>query len=250
MRFVWLTFFVGFLFVPAALAQRDAPVWETYLPQVSIYHDTLEGKNALTVDFLFKKNGGPIEHREHQAYVFAYLKKDEEQILKLAADAALISKPISGTPRLLESLTGKKLVVMLDSQAVKLNAPNGRLPRFPDAAGIPRPSGANSIVDFSFPFRFTFPDETLFQAMSKLGNFQIKDAQEIGKTTYYSDTLKLLVFIPVNNSGYANKVSPEMQKAYDFAHGMNSSTVILYFRPLPYELEFSKYEDRLLLYIN
>ena len=42
--------------------------------------------HPITVDFLFKKNGGPYEHTQHQAYVLVYLKKDEEQILKLAAD--------------------------------------------------------------------------------------------------------------------------------------------------------------------
>jgi hypothetical protein len=89
MRIIWLSLLIVFLCLSTAFAQRDAPVWEAYLPQVSIYHDESSKGRAITIDFLFKKNGGPHEHTEHQAYVLLYLKKDEEQIVKLAADPLL-----------------------------------------------------------------------------------------------------------------------------------------------------------------
>src|SRR6185312_4278377 len=92
MRMTWLSIFGVVFLVSTAFGQRDAPVWESYLPQFSIYHDSSKGDDAITIDFLFKKNGGPIEHTEHQAYILVYLKKDEEQILKLAADPQLIDK--------------------------------------------------------------------------------------------------------------------------------------------------------------
>ena len=38
--------------------------------------------------------------------------------------------------------------------------------------------------------------------------------------------------------------------AYDFANVMNFKTALLYFRPLPYELQFKKYGDETLIYIN
>jgi hypothetical protein len=69
MRISWLSIFVVFLLVSPAFGQRDAPVYESYLPQFSIYHDTSEEHDAITIDFLLKKNGGPVEHTEHQAYV-------------------------------------------------------------------------------------------------------------------------------------------------------------------------------------
>ena len=92
MRMIWLLLLVVFLCVSPAFGQRDAPVWEAYLPQFSIYHDQSKGQDAITIDFLFKKNGGPVEHTEHQAYMLVYLKKDEEQILKLAGDSRLVNK--------------------------------------------------------------------------------------------------------------------------------------------------------------
>jgi hypothetical protein len=56
-----------------------------------------------------------------------------------------------------------------------------------------------------------------------------------------------MVFVPVNNSAQANKVSPEI---HHFANVMNDSTSLLYFRPLPYELDMQTYEKKVLIYIN
>ena len=81
MRIACLSTLMLLLFVSTAFAQRDAPVWETYLPKIAIYHDEINSQFAITVDFIFRKDGGPIEHSEHQAYLLAYLKKDEEQKL-------------------------------------------------------------------------------------------------------------------------------------------------------------------------
>ena len=249
MRIIWLSILVAFCFVPTAFAQRDAPVWESYLPKVAIYHDETDKRSALTLDFLFKKHGGPVEHTEHQAYVLVYLKKDEDEIMKLIGDPELIKKKNEKTKLFLDLLVEKKLVVPLDSQVAKLNQENK--PRYGDVRGNPNRAGADTITDFTFPFKFTFTCETLFQSVQKLGHFDMKNANVYGKETWFEDRFKLIVFVPVNDSAYATKVSAKLREMYDFANPMDFKTSLLYFRPLPYEFNFKKYEeDTLLIYIN
>lgn len=244
MRTVWLLILVVFFGASTAFAQRDAPVWESYLPRISIYHDETNQQPAVALDFLFKKNGGPHEHTEHQAYVLVYLKNDEEQILKLAADAELTNK--KNEKSFLDLLVEKKLVVALDSQVAKLE----RLPRFADVRGTPKRAGAQTVDEFSFPFKFTFTYDTLFKSVQKLGNFHLESVNVIGSEKWFEDKFKLLVLVPVNDSRLATKVSRQIREAYDFANTMNFKTSLLYFRPLPYELQFKKYGDTLLIYIT
>ena len=249
MRVVWLSILIVFLSVSTAFGQRDAPVWESYLPTFSIYHDDSNKHPALTVDFLFKKHGGPHEHTEHQAYVLVYLKKDEDEIMKLARDPQLITKKNEKTKLFLDLLVEKKLVVPLESQVAKLNQESR--PRYGDVKGNPKRAGADTITDFTFPFKFTFTCETLLQSVQKLGHFDIKNANVYGKETWFEDKFKLIVFVPVNDSAHATKVSPKLREMYDFANAMDFQTALLYFRPLPYEFNFKKYaEDTLLIYIN
>lgn len=252
MRMTWLSFLVVFLFVSPAFGQRDAPVWEAYLPQFSIYHDQSKGQDAITIDFLFKKNGGPVEHTEHQAYILVYLKKDEEEILKLAGDSRLVNKENEKTTKpFLNLLVEKKLVVPLDSQVAKISSRDGTMPRFPDVRGNPKRSGVDTLAKFSFPFNFTFTYETLFESVRKLGNFSAENMTIVNKATWFHDKFKFIVFVPVNNSAHATKVSPELRKTWDFAYPMDSSTALLYFRPLPYELSLQTYQEKtLLIYIN
>jgi len=252
MRITWLSIVVVLLCVPTAFGQRDAPVYESYLPQFSIYHDTSKGHDAITIDLLFKKNGGPVEHTEHQAYILVYLKKDEAQILKLAGDAQLVNKRNEKTAKpFLDLLVDKKLVVPLETQVAKINSPGSRTPRFADVRGYPRRSGVDTLAKFSFPFKFTFTYETLFQSVRRLGNYPSENEEIYDKrTTYFHDKFKFIVFVPVNNSAQANKVSPEIHQSWDFANVMDDSTSLLYFRPLPYELGMQTYEKRVLIYIN
>jgi hypothetical protein len=246
MRKACLSILIAFLCVSPALAQRDAPVWECYLPKVSIYHDERDRNPGITIDFLFKKNGGPHEHVEHQAYVLVYLSKDEDQILKLAADPELTKKENEKTKLFLDLLVEKKLVVPLESQVAKIN----RTPRFPDVRGNPRSVGAEELALHSFSFKFTFTYEMLFQSVRKLGNFQPEKAEAYGSETWFDDKFKLIVFVPVNDSRHATKISKSLREMYDFAYPMNSKTALLYFRPLPYEFGLKKYKEDTLIYIN
>lgn len=248
MRIVLLSILLVFVSVSTAFGQRDAPVWESYLPKVAIYHDDSNNHPALTVDFLFKKHGGPHEHTEHQAYVLVYLKKDEEQILKLAADPELVKKKNEKTKLFLDFLVEKKLVVPLESRVAKLN--EGSETRYADVRGNPKRAGADTIGEWGFPFKFTFTTETLFQSVQKLGNFNIKSMDVVGKETWFDDKFKLMVFVPVNDSAQATKVSAKLREMYDFASVMDFETSLLYFRPLPYEFGFKKYEEDVLVYIN
>lgn len=92
---------------------------------------------------------------------------------------------------------------------------------------------------------------TVFQSVSKLGNFHPEKAGVSASETWFDKKFKLIVFLPVNNSRHATKVSKELREMWDFANVMNTFTALLYFRPLPYEFGFKKYrEDKPLVYIN
>lgn len=246
MRMASVSILMVLLCAAAAFGQRDAPVWESYLPRFAIYHEDQNKQPALTVDFLFKKNGGPHEHTEHQSYVLIYLKKDEEQIMKLAADPQLIKKENEKTKLFLDVLVEKKLVVPLESQVAKIS----RTPRFPDVKGNPKPAAADTLDEFSFSFKFTFTYETLFQSVGKLGNFNRQDVNVVGSFTWFNEKFKLMILVPVNDSRLATKVSPKMREMYDFANVMDFKTALLYFRPLPYELSFKTWDGGMLVYIN
>jgi hypothetical protein len=233
------------LCVSTAFAQRDAPVWESFLPQISVYHNAADAPRSLIVDFLFIKSGGPHEHTEHQAYVLAYLKKDEAEILKLAADPQLRSKKNEKTKPFLDLLVEKKLVATLDTQVTKIT--EMRLPRQVKL----NPGSQSADTENVFPFKFTFSYEALFRAVQQLGNFDMKSVDVVGDYTWFEDKFKLIVFVPVNDSAQATKVSPEFHKMYDFASLMDFENSLLYFRPLPYEFQFKKYgKEGLLVYIN
>lgn len=250
MRMAWLSILILFLWASTAFGQRDAPVWESYLPKISIYHNDINKHPAITIDFLFKKHGGPPEHTEHQAYILVYLTKDEEEILKLAEDPQLTSKKNEKTKLFLDALIEKKLVVPLESQVAQLNRQSSTL-RYPDVRGTPKRAGADTLADFTFPFKFTFTYETLFQSVQKLGHFDVKNVTDGGTSTWFNDKFKLMVFVPVNDSRHATKVSAKLREMYDFASVMDFDTALLYWRPLPYEFGFKKYrEDTLLIYIN
>jgi hypothetical protein len=246
MRMACLSILIVFLCVSTAFGQRDAPVWESYLPRISIFEDDSGKQRALTIDFLFKKNGGPHEHNEHQAYVLVYLRKDEEQILKLAADPELTKKQNEKTKLFLDMLVDRKLVVPLASQVAKIS----RTPRFPDVRGNPKQASAEELNEFSFAFRFTFSYEMLFRSVQKLGNFHPDKVGIAGKATWFEDKFKLIVFVPVNDSRHATKVSAKLREMYDFANLMDFKTALLYFKPLPYEFTFKKYDENMLVYIN
>ena len=66
---------IAYLVSPTlATAQRDAPVWESYLNRVSVYH--LE-RLSTSIELVWEKGGGPSKNVEHQIYLLVYLQKNE-----------------------------------------------------------------------------------------------------------------------------------------------------------------------------
>ena len=146
-------------------------------------------------------------------------------------------------------LVEKKLVVSLDSKVAQINR-EGSDQRYPDVKGNPKREGPNDITQFTFPFRFTFTYDSLFQSVKKLGDFNPNDVNDAGSSTWVNNKFELILFVPVNHSGHANKVSKQVHEMYDFASVMNFNTALLYCGPLPYEFGFKKYQQDIMVYIN
>ena len=252
MKTVCLSFlFVGLL-APHAQAQRDPPVSQVYLPRIEIYH---EKDAALTVDLFFKSNGGPQEHNERQCYILAYLKRDEQQILKIASqpkllekkkrdlefDAKRAKKRAEKKQLFLDVLLEKKLVVTLDTKAAKRTS-----------LARPQYRGKGSVATSCYPFKFTFKNKALLAAVQKLGNFDRDHANVVAnQPTWFLDQVKLLIFVPVNDCKYATKISPKLRTTRDFTNRGSLDMLLLYLRPLPYELDFHQRQDEtVFIYIN
>src|SRR6185369_462014 len=157
MRIALLSTLMVLLCVSTAFAQRDAPVWESFLPQISVYHNAADAPRSLIVDFL-------------------------------------------------DILVEKKLVATLDTQVTKIT--EMRLPRQVKL----NPGSQSADTENVFPFKFTFSYEALFRAVQQLGNFDMKSVDVVGDYTWFQDKFKLIVFVPVNDSAQATKVSPELHK--------------------------------------
>ena len=258
MRLLALSWVAFCLLSTSAFAQRDAPVWESYVARQSLYH---ENDDSMTIELLFKKEGGSSEHTHHQMYILAYLKKDEQTILELARDSSLQDKTKTDKPMLIDVLLEKKLATILDTKIGKRARQGAQ-----DVAGnydieSDALHGKESLKLNSYPFTFNFSNKSLFEAVSQLGNFDEKNVIH-GDNLYFEDKFKLMVFVPVNDCKYANKVAPELNKARDFASSFSLddtddpfrtySTPLLYFKPLLYEFEFKKLDadDRYLIYVN
>ena len=224
MKRLLLACLVLILSPPFVHAQRDAPVWESHLASVSICHTA---DRQVSMDLLYAKSGGPHEHTEHQMYLIAYLKKDEGTILKLASDASLLDKKKRDKKMLMEVLKDKCLVAVLDSKV------------------------AQRTEDDTFPFHFSFRYSDLFAKIKTLKNFELTNTTP-SDGIYFNDQFKIIVFVPVNDSRYADKVAPHIRSHGDFVnipannpHPDNSDlhlrTPLLYFKPLPYEFQFVEF---------
>jgi len=210
-----------------ALAQRDSPVFSSYLPSIAVFDE----RGTLDLDLLFCKAGGPIEHTEHQMYVLGYLEKDEAKILELAADKKLTSKKQEGGKLLVDLLEEQKLATILDTKVAKREV----VP--PDQQDARRPGKGGH----GFKYAFSLDNRSLFKAIGGLKNFKVD--MEMGRRSY-NDKFKLLIFVPVNDCKYATKVPKELRDMYDFAHFYDSDTILLYFKPLPYRFQFKPPDEQ------
>jgi hypothetical protein len=222
MKFSLLSLLAVLWLPTPTLAQRDPPVFSSYLPSITLFNE----RASLDFDLLFCKAGGPIEHTEHQMYVLGYLEKDEARILELANDKMLTSKKQQGAKLLLDVLEQDKLAAILETKVAK------RLTKTDEEQQLRKPGKGGH----SYNYSFSLNNGSLFKTIGDLKNFKVE--MESGRR-HYNDKFKLLIFVPVNDCKYATKVSRELQDMYDFAHFYDSDTILLYFRPLPYRFQFT-----------
>lgn len=222
-----------------ALAQRDPPLLECYLPSILVRH--AEGER-LSLELVLKKETGPTEHREHQMYLLAYLLDDEKEVFEIASDPALLDKTKGPDAKLfLDVLLDKGLVTILETKVAKRQGFAGQdvSGRYADGskAGI---SKADFLKLNTFDFAFAPSYIELFNKISTLKHFRNEDPppNQIG---IYDHKFKMLVFVPVNDCKYAAAVREGIRGANDLGLRQDRlTTPILYFRPLPYELVFRR----------
>lgn len=84
------------------MAQHCAPIWESYLSEISVRHDAKQ--KAINVKIEYTKHGR-APHSKYQAYLLAYLEKNE-------------GRALSPPPA---DLINKQVVCVLHTQVIELN---------------------------------------------------------------------------------------------------------------------------------
>ena len=206
MKMSLLTIWVVMLHSTVALAQRDSPVWSSYLPRIALFDE----REKTDFEVTFNKCGGPVEQTDHQMYVLGYLEKDETKILELAADKNLTNK-MSKDSLLLDVLVERKLVTVLSSKVAKSK-------REPPV--ISTTSGRSVRAGRCFEYAFSFDNSALFDSIGKLDHFDRTSFVD-SDHRYYNDKFRLMIFVPVNDCKYAIDVPKKQREFYDFAHWDN-----------------------------
>ena len=111
----------------------------------------------------------------------------------------------------------------------------------------------------AYAYNFQVSCAEIYEQVRKLKNFDETKTKGNSSVTFFMDRFKILLFAPVNDSKYANKVS-EKAKEFDYSHGgglpargNGYSTPILYFRPLSYSFQlrnFHRFLKKYDIYIN
>ena len=225
--------------LPIAFSQAHAPVWDSYLPRIALFNE----RTTLDFEITFMKAGGPGEQSpECQVYVFAYLEKDEAKILKLATDKNLTTKAKGDETLLLDELMQENVAVQLETKVAKKT----------ETPLVISPKSRRTIYgDNCYDLEFSFNNTKLFKEIGKLKNFDHSSFVN-SDAKFYNDKFKLMIFVPVNDCKYATLIPEKQRKFYDFAHFMDSETIIQYFKPLPYRFQFKPLDDEdvVLLYVD
>ena len=217
-------------FTSEAEAQRDPPVWDSYLPRTVVY------SQRLTLDFeaTWNKGGGPVEQSSHaQMYVLLYLEKDENEIMELSKSEKLTNKKESVNDSILSTLEERKLAIVLDTKVATL-----------EKSDLTKKLKRKMEKGFNYDFEFSFDYSKLLEKYKGLANFDkksVRDAASLGQ--YFDDKVKLLIVVPVNDSPLATLIPDKLKNSYDFAHLMNYETSIHYFKPLPQRYKLRQLKD-------
>lgn len=202
----------------SAMAQRDSPVWDSYLPRVVMY------KERTTLDFeaTWFKGGGPHEQAgAAQMYVLVYLEKDEKELLELAALEEHINKKNKKEDLILSVLEKKKLAKVLATQSAA--GKSGK------TLNLKKQIRGGSV----YHFEFSFENAKILEQLKQLANFDETAVKSFpGDMLMFDDKFKLLIFVPVNDCSLATLIPQKQRDFYDFAHFMNTKTSIQYFKPL------------------
>lgn len=245
MKIILVAFFCIFTNPLVASAQRDPPVFDSFLASISLWKE----RTSLDLELTFARLGGPIKQLDYsQAYVLGYLEKDETRILELAADQKLTMKSQNdaldnaGHKLLLDFLVDEELATVLATTVTQQAKPPVLL-----HAKSTRPARGLGYFEFSF----SFENKVLFRAARDLRNFD-PERFALFDQKYYDDKLKLMVFVPVNDCRYATAIPRKLRESHDFAHFYDSDTILQYFKPLPYRFQFKPLEPQgdVLMYID
>ena len=240
-------------------AQKHAPVWDSYLSQVSLAKLT---RSDLQIDLRYIKNGGPGKQTHAQMDLYLYRAADEARILEIAGRVEGLDKTQTERPMFLDILLEEGLVVRV-GRGVAERQSNEQQPAAGDedatgrvARPAPLPTPEAAIRDRSFAYQFDLGAARLIQQATGLRGFVVPEPSDLLWRRHYNDRLKLLAFVPVNDCKYATEVPLACREYEDFPwdpkfpYGGNPSPIQL-LKPLPYELELVELRDggfRLLLH--
>jgi len=211
-------------FAVPALAQRDPPVFDSYLARTVVCNQ----RTTLDFEITWHKGGGPHEQSTHaQMVVLLYLEKDEQKILELANQPQHTNKENKAEDLILAVLEKQKLATVLKSSVAELDKSNA-------TADLKKLRGG-----YDFDFEFSFEYSQLLEKHKLLASFDKESVDThptLGST--YGDKVKLIIYVPTNDSPLATLIPEKLRKFYDFAHPMNMETSIHYFKPLPQSFQF------------
>ena len=187
----------------SSFAQRDAPVWESYLTRISVY-DNNRTSSVLELDY--KKEGGHYVHDHHQLYVMAYLQKDEAEILKMVPKEEAPKKKGPAKKFFLDLLIEKKLVKVLQTKATKVHPWNYK--------------DQHDRRNHVYSFKFHFEHKALFETVESLANFDSDNVSVYGTQkdiTLYGDKFKDDGVCPGQYQPVCHQDCHEPQKAIRFS---------------------------------
>ena len=196
-----------------ARAQKHSPVWDSYLSRVSVGK---VARDRVELEFQYIKNGGPGRQTHAQFELYLIRAEDEEKILEIASRQELLDKSKTDEPMFLDVLQEQGLVVRVGREVGKRNQPLdpedtvGGKQRFKPFKDLEEAVSKNV-----FAFNFRLDTATLISEAAKLSDFKIPEPESedyIWRRTY-PDRVKLMAFVPVNDSKYATHV-PESCKGY------------------------------------
>lgn len=230
MRSLIFTLFLIATLASTTFAQQDAPVWDSYLPRAVTYNQ----KTKLDFELTWHKGGGPGKQNSHaQMYVLLYLEKDESKILELAKEEKHTNKKNKKEDLILAVLEKKKLAKVLAVELADADTSDATSKLKKKLRGGP-----------NFDFEFSFEYSEILTKHKELGNFNkanVDSSPSLGQT--YSDKVKLMVFVPVNDCPLATLVPEELRKSHDFAQFMDNETSIQYFKPLSQSFQLRQLKD-------